>query len=129
LPDLPAGVYLEEDHIVLNPNEGRDDALYYKDPYVYPAQNATVRHPGEHAEVLEPPGSTGWGLTVSVDRTPSDGENSTTSAMISVPILAGGEKLYAEAWVGDEGQNVGTLRKKRLEEAIYQCLLRSCPLP
>jgi hypothetical protein len=96
---------LEDDHIILNPIEGRDGAPYYDDPYVYPAEKATVRYPGEHAEVLEPPGSTGWGSTVSFDRTPSDEENSTAFASVPIKPI---KKYYAETRVGNEGQHVRT---------------------
>lgn len=121
---LPPGAYLEDDHIVLNPIEGRDDLPYYEDPYVYPNPNTIGRHPGDHDEVIEPPSSTGW------DSMPST--NLTASNSFKIPVAADfpsePKTLYVEARVGNGGQPVGTLRKRRLEKAIYECLNWSCPL-
>jgi hypothetical protein len=120
---LPSGAYLENDHIVLDPNEGRNDLPYCEDPYIYPDPGSVGKYPGEHNQTAEPPTSTGWDSTAMLNLTSSD---------FDIPVLADFpskfKTLYAEARAGNEGQHVGTLRKKRLEEAIYQCLKWSCPL-
>jgi hypothetical protein len=48
------------------------------------------------------------------------------------PALAGfpaePKRLFTEARMGGAYHHVGTLRKKRLEKAIYDCLIWQCPL-
>jgi hypothetical protein len=129
LQELPPGAYLEDDYIVLNPIEGRDDEPYYPDPYVFQDPNATYQNPGARAEAIEPPWSTGW----NTERSPAHTMNASASTGLNVPMLAESfpsepKILYAEARTGNERQHVGTLRKKRLEKAIYECLKLLCPL-
>jgi hypothetical protein len=74
----------------------------------------------------------GWNITASPQSNTNLSTNETAivgsddPARADIPSLNG--YLSAEARVGNERQHVGTLRKDRLENAIYECIKKTCPL-
>jgi hypothetical protein len=107
--ELPPGAYWEGDTLVLDPLEGRD----------YPAEDDH-----SHKDIdsgVQDNFSGPWGILNFTSR-PDMGDTPAIQFAESIQTTVG------EIRLGGEASHVGTLRLKRLEEAIYMCLTWSCPL-
>jgi hypothetical protein len=107
--ELPPGAYWEGDTLVLNPLEGRD----------YPAEDD---HSHKHINSGVQGNFSGPWDNLNFTSRPDVGDTSAIQFADSVVTTVG------EIRLGGAAIHVGTLRLKRLEEAIYQCLTYSCPL-
>jgi hypothetical protein len=126
LAELPPGAYWEGDVLVLDPLEGRDYPPEDRQP-----NNTAIDSDfqGNLTDPLTYLTSPNPAFPAAMDSTPAmqfgDLQSGNSQLGDSVPA---GTRLTGEARVGGESAYVGTLRLKRLEEAIYQALMWSCPL-
>lgn len=94
-----------------------------------PGPNSTHKSAPAYYAAILPPDVTGWNTTTSVESKTGIGAASDFSFGSDPPAFPSEPKtLYAEARVGFEKQHIGTLRKGRLEKAVYECLTKICPL-
>jgi hypothetical protein len=112
--ELPPGAYWEGDVLVLDP--------------ILDVDKRSEQPPGPFGDIDATKWANFANLSAVPDVTGLANEMGPHIAATVPPIPKDSKKLILETRIGGLNSYVGTLRKDRLEEAIYQCLTWSCPL-